>query len=232
MIYRITRKELSLLMMFSNVKMLSGYEDIQILDNRPDALECLKSLTEKGYLEKNPEDKYSIDEKLEAWIISVSKPYGYMIMENASESGGRKTVIYFKRDSIVVLTNKGDEYELMWLPALPFAIGHIANEINIFKNTETVHIGKYSMNEFENNEEKIIGTQYQPEYMFYVFECGTMTGSISVYASKNEQLMLCFEEDKVSVLKPQKSEYINTITRLMAPIHANAIKEVTNNVRL
>ena len=233
MIYHITQKELSLLMIFSNTKTLSGYEEVRISEKRDDIFNSLKTLTEKGYLKKNQEDKYSIDKNLEAWLITASKPHGYMIMESVSDSHRQKNVVYFNRDSIVVIkSNEDGAYELMWLPSLPLAIGHIANEVSNFRNAVTVHIGNYEMSEFEENQDNIIGEEFEPEYIFYMFEEDIMLGSISTYSTSDEQLMLCVKDDTVSVLKPKKSDYINEITRLIAPIHGNAIREGIENVRV
>lgn len=229
-VYRITEKELRFLLMFEENQGLYGFGEMPLTETEAEAKECIQSLCERGYLKLNTQREYVIDSTLELLLTVAERPYGYFIMEDLRQEGeSSKTAVYFLNDVIAMVEQKDKNYELLWLPYLPLAIGEVANIHEPFLNKkETVEVIEASIEEGGGYVDGCLkaGFKYQWEAWGRQFEDEEEKCSIFVLSDGKEQLMIKERSGRVLISKPNKADYMNTITRWLAFIHGKAVRKM------
>lgn len=225
-VYRVTEKELRFLLMFTENHGLHGFGEMTVIETEAEAKECVDILCEKRYLKLNQQKEYEVDSTLELLLTVAEKPYGYLIMEDLRTTDIiSKTAIYFLDDVIGIVEQKDKNYEMLWLPYLPLAIGEIANLHTPFLNRETARISETLMENDMGYVEDYLktGFTYQWEMWGKQFEDEEKKCSIFVLSNGTEQLMIKETDKKILVSKPDKAAYINSVTEWLAFIHGKAI---------
>lgn len=228
-VYKVSEKELRFLFMFSEKQGLQGMGDTPLIETQTEAQECVKSLCEKGYLRFNQRKEYEIDSTLELILTVAERPYGYSIMEDLRQSDiVQKAAFYFLNDVIAIVEQKDKDYELVWIPYLPLAIGEIANLHTPFLNKKTVTVNEADVEEAASYIDEYLksGFKWQWEIWGKQKEDAEKAFSMFVLSDGNEQVMVKEADDKIFMFKPDKADYVNAITEWLACVHGGAIKKM------
>ncbi len=227
-VFQITDKELRFLLMFEDIQGLCGFGEKSVIETEEIAKECLRTLCEKGYIYSEQHKKYAINSTLELILITAANPYGYFIMENLRQDVIlSKTVIYFLNDVIGIVEQRDENYELIWVPYLPLAIGKVANLHTPFLNRDAVEIGEYTLEDGEKYIDCYLKKGFKYQWEMWGKELAKDKKiSIVVLSDEKEQVLIKESKGKVHIVKPDKEIYVNTITKCIAPIHGNAIRMV------
>ncbi len=227
--YNLTPEELSFTMCFTGTQKLPGiaFDPESFLDDNL-VENAAGSLKEKEYAVKSEEGKYKLDDGLSFLFYVLNNPYGYFVTEYENK---RTDSLVFLNDSIVLLTSNEENFEIMWLPFLPYAIGHTANSLAPFMNENTSSVTLTS-DSYEAEVCRLTENGYTNSCTFAAFsnEQGDYVPHGAVLKNENEQIMLIEADGKLCAVKPDKADLVNTLTKLFAPIHSAAIKnsEVLN----
>ena len=228
-VYKVSEKELNFLLLFAEKQGMQGLGEVLPVETQKDAQECVKVLCEKKYLRLNQEKKYEMDSTLELLLTTSEQPYGYCVMEDLRQSGSKqKTAIYFLDDVIAIIEQKEKDYELFWIPYLPLAIGEIANLHTPFLNKYTEMVEKASVSEVSGCIDGFLKTGYTWQWEIWGKQLEDEERTISMFVLSNgkEQIMVKEEEDNIFVFKPDKADYVNTITRWLTFVHGKAMKKM------
>lgn len=226
-IFRVTELELQFLCMFLEVRGLYGFDEVAVIETEAEAEGCEDSLCEKGYLRTNEEKQYEADPALELIITAAENPYGYLIMENMQWKGsGFKAVVYFLNDVIGIIEKRNDNYELIWVPYLPLAIGETANLQTTFLNEKTEWIEECLVEEREKYISFYEKSGFAVQWDMWgrqLTEEGE-TCSVRILTNGKEQILIKERQGKVNISKPDKASYVNSIAEWLVFLHGNAIK--------
>lgn len=228
-VYKVSEKELSFLMLFAEKQGMQGLGELPPIDTGKDAQECAEILREKGYLRTNRKKEYEMDSTLELLLTAAEQPYGYCVMEDLRQgSAVQKTAVYFLNDVIAMIEKKANDYELFWIPYLPLAIGEAANLHTPFLNETTERIRKAPVSEASECIDGYLKAGYTWQWEIWGKQLDEEEKTISMFVLSDgkEQIMVKEEENDISVFKPDKADYVNTITRWMAFIHGKAMKRM------
>lgn len=227
-VYRVTEEELRFLLMFVENQGLYGFDDMDLIETEAEAQECVKTLCEKGYLRLNTQKEYEVDSTLELLLTVAEHPYGYLIMEDLRKDNTvLKAAVYFLDDVIGMVEQKNKNYEMLWIPYLPLAIGEVANLHSPFINEKTIPIKEISMEEGTDHIDDYLkeGFMWQWEIWGRQFEDDKKC-NIFVLSDGNEQFMIKEIDGRLFINKPDKASYVNAITEWLAFVHGNAIRRV------
>ena len=120
--FTLTRREFLLLAIRSRPESLCGFEeDIAGID-RERLEHGLETLESKGYITATEDERVKTNPQLAAWVHVATHPLAYFCAQCID---GRKLHLYFLADSIVSISETGDELELIWLPFIHLAIGQL-----------------------------------------------------------------------------------------------------------
>ena len=119
---------------------------------------------------------------------------------------------------IAIIEQKENDYELFWIPYLPLAIGEVANLHTPFLNKATEMIRKAPVSEVSECIDRYLKAGYTWQWEKAI--------SMFVLSNGKEQIMVKEEENDISVFKPDKADYVNTITRWLAFVHGKAMKKM------
>ena len=143
-IFRLNHEEMRFLQYFLEIPELPWHKPAQFkLMNEDEIQKTAASLQGKQYLFKNDKGEYLTEEWLEHLLEVCGSSWGYFFMEN-------REILFFKKDEIVLVSQKGQEFEIMWLPVLPLAIGHIANILSPFLNETSNQAETASSEDYES----------------------------------------------------------------------------------
>ena len=225
-VYHLTEKELRFLSMFVEIQGFYGFGEVDVLETKTEAEECADALCKKGYLYRNEQNEYEIDSTLELILKVAEHPYGYLFMDNLrKEEVSSQTAIYFLDDVIGMIEKVDFTYELYWLPFLPLAIGEVANLHTPFLNDNMAGCREPSTADVGQNMDDYLkaGFGWQWEMWGKQLEDEEKSCNIFVLADGNEQIMIRESDENVTILKPDKETYVNTITEWLAFLHGKAI---------
>lgn len=228
-IYRISEKELQFLLMFTEHHGLYGLKEFPLINTKEEAEECVMSLCEKGYLSLNQKKECSIDSTLELLLAVAEKPYGYLLMEDLRrENVSAKTAVYFLDDVIGIIDQRDEEYELLWLPHLPLAIGEVANIHSPFLNEKTELLHELISDDDKSRMDNYLkaGFVWQWELWGNQLEDEEKKCSFFILSNGKEQVMIKEMNGKTVVNKPDKAAYVNAITEWMIYVHGKAIRKM------
>lgn len=228
-VYKVSEKELSFLMLFAEKQGMQGLGELPPIDTQKDARECVEILCEKGYLHTNQKKEYEMDSTLELLLTAAERPYGYCVMEDLRQNkAAQKTAVYFLNDVIAIIEQKENDYELFWIPYLPLAIGEVANLHTPFLNKATEMIRKAPVSEVSECIDRYLKAGYTWQWEIWGKQLDEEEKAISMFVLSNgkEQIMVKEEENDISVFKPDKADYVNTITRWLAFVHGKAMKKM------
>lgn len=214
--------ELHFLLNFCEVAPLPWAEKPREM-NKDEVLSCVSSLEEKQLLLKNEQGEYYLDDGLE-YMLSIAGRASKVFVIEGTET--LKEAVFFHGDAIVQIQQNRDQVEIMWLPVLPMLIGQIANNLSPFLNQEKNEPNLYPADQYNALLNQYMGQDYSVQWKF-----SAQTGlsapiqNCTVVTDGKEQVMfnLCGEE--VVVSKPDKSDFVNTLTKSLAMLHSCAIRE-------
>lgn len=219
--FLLTDREMLFLQSFLDISGLP-YADTVTIPTEEELSECVKSLLSKSYLKKDEVGHYYLDETLTLLLRIAEKPWGSFVME----SNDRKCVISFLQDCICIGTCQEATTELLWVPFLPLAIGHVANVIGTFLNEKTENalcVAGPHLDMFLEDYQK---QGYTVQWKFYTCEAGAPDDVAKgcVMSNSTKQLLLLESDAQTSAVFPAKADYVNALTKLFAPIHSRAIR--------
>lgn len=230
-IYKVTEKELRFLLMFAEKRRMYGFDELLPIELEEEAQECVQSLCGRGIVRAGGNGKYAIDVTLELLLTVAEQPYGCFFMEDLREEESiRKSAVYFRDDVIAFVGQRDENWELMWLPYLPLAVGEIANLHEPFLNTRTERAVQGENTENVSTEwiDECLrnGFFWQWEMWGEQLEDDRKQFSINVLSDGKTQLLILETEDGIRIFKPDKADYINEITRQLAFLHGKAIQKI------
>ncbi|MDD3253301.1 MAG: hypothetical protein PHV18_12165 [Lachnospiraceae bacterium] len=224
-IFRFTHQEISLMMMIMDMETIKGFDQIIPLDVQDIAVQCKESLIRKKYLLEDQDKKITVSEAMELDFEVMKTPYGFLVMDYEKTGGSHKRMVMYFRDDAIICVSKEDEYEVLWIPFLPLAIGAISNWVGSFRN---------NISDLSESCDIQTASKLWSEYCNHAAdsEIWRFTGyenrkedlRIDVIGTKTEQILFHYKEDKVIVSRPDQVQWMNTIIRWIAPIHGKAIK--------
>lgn len=228
-IYKMTQTELRFLLMFAEKRGMYGFEELPPIREKEEAEACVKELCGKGFLRQNEKQEYELDETLELLLTVAEQPYGCFFMEDLREEERvRQTAVYFRNDVIGMAEQREGEWELIWLPCLPLAVGETANLHEPFLNTVTEQMTEAGETESTRwiDERISDGFAWQWEMWGEQLEDEKKQCSISILSDGNAQLMIKEKDGGMQIMKPDKADYINSITRELVFLHGKAMEKM------
>lgn len=232
-IFRVTERELNFLVMFSENHGLYGFDEMVPIETEEEAHACVSSLCEKGYLYLNQQKEYEMDSTLELLLMTAAYPFGCMMMEDLRRQDTiAKTAVYFLNDVIGIVEQENDIFELLWIPYLPLAIGEVANLHTPFLNEKTVLLHEISSEEVSELADEYLKAGFTWQWQMWETRPDEeeVTCSISVLSDGKEQIMLREAERQVTISRPDKADYVNSITECLAGIHGQALGRMLQEV--
>lgn len=190
----------------------------------PDALRAaLDSLMEKGYLTQTPEGTYDVPGKLDFLFRACAAPCARFTM--ASHTGSRE-IFLFVKDTVILARENAGGVRLMWLPSLPLAIGHIANVSEPFLNSASAESETRSAAEAEQIHRALDADGFRQEWTCTLRRGDTPEEETlcTVWSDGTQQVMVARSGDSLTISRPCKVDYVNTLARMIAPVHAAAIR--------
>lgn len=137
-------------------------------------------------------------------------------------------VFYFSGDSILLVEQKNKNYEFVWIPFLPLAVGSLANHIDKYKSGDSNYFKKIPVAQLENIE-------ILDENDSYLNSVWTFSGwnksakedncFFMVWETANDHFLLDYKNSDIVVTKPSRENLINICTSRMSVMHGEAIKK-------
>ncbi len=222
MIYRVNTKELRLLQLLGEIRFIPGFEITESLDEEAEK-ENVNMLLEKGYLNKNENGHIEFDSSLGFMLAVMRDPYGYFFLEGNNKS----IAVYFVSDTIVILDRTEDEYEFIWVPFLPYAIGAVANKLEVFMNTESDEEKIYDADNRAMVVTELTEKGFVRQWNVHVFSPlhDKNEDICEIYTDSTKQIMLKTKFGTLTSYAPAKADMVNSMTEIMAELHSKAIKE-------
>jgi hypothetical protein len=220
MLYQLTENEFAFLRMFCELPGLPGFPDMQEPIPADRSLEAVHSLEEKGYLEKDEEGKYALGEELSFLMIcmkNASSAFSVTMKDKAMSS-------YFLED-VIVLLQKTQDYELLWLPHLPLLIGAIAEFLQPFINRETTGQMTCPADQLASVRERLLAEGCTKLWELSFYEGGDRDSSreMELYGDSRRQVHLRRDGETLYLSEPDKADLVNSITNVIARLHAQSI---------
>lgn len=206
-IYQFTKTQLSAALAAAGGRGLYGFADLE----------------PAGQTREEPE------EGLRLLLAAAQKPDGCFTMEDVRDpEQEQKTVVYFREDIIAVVEQKGEAFELLWIPYLPLAIGEVANLHEPYLNPSSRLI---------REEAQSAGTEWIDAYLKkgYVWQWemwGERPGqeekpcSLAVLSDGKEQLMILEKDGLRRAICPDKTDYVNQITEILAGLYSESLRKM------
>ena len=219
MIYKLTENEFRFLLAFSGIPMLTPAEPAE-----PSLIEdtegAVRSLTDKEYL-LDEEGKYYLPEELNFFLDVVRDPFAIFCLR-----GSDKKMWAFFREDVIILILKDPEYQIIWIPFIHLLIGATAGFMEPFLNAETTDEKTYTGEDLEMVRETLTSGGLEKKFEAAVYR-GTepdTTAICEIYGNSEYQAMIHSEGDVLIVNEPCKMDMVNTLTKITAYLHADAMK--------
>lgn len=221
MVFRMTEQEFSFLRVFCEIPELAGFPDLSDPKMAGDPQISIAGLESKGYLGRDEEGKYFLANELTFIMDAANKSI------TAFSAAGRDRTLagYFVGDTIILITKK-KEYEVMWLPNMPLLIGAVADFMGPYLNEKTSGGKEYSGDKADEMRKELLSSGWQKSWEVSVYTDGLKDADtfIEVYENVERQIEMMTKEKKLEVSEPDKADLVNSVTAIMAPLHADAIK--------
>ncbi|MBR0469518.1 MAG: hypothetical protein IJJ16_07395 [Mogibacterium sp.] len=224
MIYEFTRTE------FEFIKAFCGMPDAEDLGvpvdpdvmNDPEAV--VSSLTERGCLTEDPEGGYFLPEELTFFMMVIGQAVSSASVVRADKSMN----IFFKGDSIVVALRENEKYQIMWIPFMHLLVGAVSSFMAPFINEESGDVPGLGSGTADELRGRILERGFAEESSVRFFASHEALGdkAVRVFSDGKKQLMLEVSGDRTNCSAPDKSDMVNALTRVLAGMHASAIREV------
>ncbi len=222
MTYRLSEAEMLFLRMFCEIPHLIGFDDILSVDKEADMQGVLSELEKKGYIGKDESGDYYLPEDLTFMLMAAKDASRSVVIERDE----KKLMAYFNGDTIILI-EKDRDYELLWLPFLPYLIGDISIFMGPYVNKKTTDKNIYTAEQSEKIRNDLEASVYEHMSKVSFYENGTLCTdrAVDVYGNMKKQVLVVLNRGELIQFSPCKADLINSITTIIAEMHAESIKE-------
>lgn len=222
-LYRATPSEFDFLLNFVEMPPPPWREGAREARTEEELSACAAALLEKRWLLRD-EGGCVLDDGLLFLLSAAKKASRIFVLEGA---GHGKEAVYFEGDTIVLLQEEEDSAALMWIPVLPLLMGQLANALSPFLNEKSGPQASYPAGEYASLLTRYEDAGYAAQWRFYTRggPGPSMEQPGLIFTDRREQVMLLPGPDSLTLLRPGKADCINTLTRIIAPLHGGAMAE-------